>query len=143
MNDDRYLLDANVLSRLTPAQRASAFVAEHCRIPSEVLYEARGLPDIHLVEPLELATTTAMLERLRGVMASIAPEDRTLVDLYRNRGGADPVIVAAALTADRDDASLWPTVWHVVSDDRAVRATATLFDLDVLSRAELVTLIDG
>lgn len=143
MNEDRYLLDANVLSRLTLAQRASTFVTDRCRIPSEVLYEARGLPDVHLVQSLELPTTRAMLERLRDVMASIAPEDRTLVDLYRNQGGADPVIVSAALTAERNDTSLWSTVWHVVSDDRAVRATASLFDIDVLSRAELVTLIDG
>ena len=132
MNDDRFLLDANVLSRLTPTQRVSAFVAERCR----------GRPDVHLVEPLELPSTAAMPERLRGVMASIAPEDSTLMDLYRDRGGADPVIVAAALTAERGDNSLCPTVRHLVPDDRAGRMTASLFGLDVLSRAELVSLIE-
>jgi hypothetical protein len=138
-----YLLDANVLSRLSPEQRASDFVADRCQIPSEVLYEARGLPDLHVVEPLELPTSRAMLERLRDVMASIAPEDRTLVDLYRNRGGGDPVLIAAALTADSRDDSLWPTIWHVVSDDRAVLATASRFGLDSLSRTDLVELIEG
>lgn len=71
-----------VLSRLSPEQRASKVVAERCQIASEVLYEARGVPDTHVVEPLELPTSRAMLERLRDVIASIAREDRTdLIEL--------------------------------------------------------------
>ena len=142
MNEDMYLLDANVLSRLTPRQRGSAFVAARCRVPSEVLHEARELPDLHVVEPLELRPTRLMLERLADVMSSVAPEDHTLVDLYHNQGGADPVLVAAALAADNGDAQLWPTVWHVVSDDRAVRTTASAFGVPTLTRAELVELIE-
>lgn len=141
MNEDMYLLDANVLSRLTPRQRGSAFVATRCRVPSEVLHETRGLPDLEVVEPLEMPPSSLMLERLRDVMASIAPEDYTLVDLYRNRGGADPILVASALAADKGDARLWATTWHIVSDDGAVRATASVFGVPTLTRGELVELI--
>lgn len=142
MNEDMYLLDANVLSRLTPRQRAGAFVTTRCRIPSEVLHEARELPDLHVVESLELRPTRLMLERLADVMSSIEPEDHALVDLYHNRGGADPILVAAALAADQHDTQLWPTVWHIVSDDRAVRKTASAFGVPTLTRAELVELIE-
>ncbi|MGW6130805.1 hypothetical protein ACWFNE_12340 [Cellulomonas sp. NPDC055163] len=136
-----YLLDANVLSRLTPEQRASRFIKGRCRIPSEVIYEARGLPDAQLVEELEIRASTTMLERLRDVMASIAPEDHSLVDLYRNRGGADPILIASALAANSGETLLWPTVWHIVTDDKAVRTTATFFDIPTLGRTELVELI--
>jgi hypothetical protein len=138
-----YLLDANVLSRLTPQQRASGFVARYCRVPAEVLYEARGMPDIQRLERLAVAPSGAMLRQLRRVMTSIAPEDHALVDLYRNRGGGDPILIASALAADQGETLLWPTVWHVVSDDRAVQAISALFDVPTLSRAELVTLING
>lgn len=137
-----YLLDANVLSRLKPEQRRSNFVIERCRVPEEVLYEVRGLPDIEDVERLGISPSRTMLERLRDVMASIAPEDHTLIDLYRDRGGGDPILIATALAEDRGHSLLWATVWHVVSDDKAVRATASLFDVPSLSRAEFVKLID-
>jgi hypothetical protein len=142
MNEDRYLLDANVLSRLTADQRASAFVSERCRVPSDVMYEVRGLTDLAAISRIELPIDPKTLERLRDVMTSIAPEDRSLVDLYRNKGAADPVIVAAALVADYGEDQLWQTQWHIVSDDGAVRATASTFGVPWISRAELVTLIE-
>ncbi len=143
MNEDRYLLDANVLTRLTAGQRASAFVLEHCRVPSEVMYEVQGLADRTAISALELPINAKTLERLRDVMASVAPEDRSLVDLYRNKGSADPVIVAAALAADHGEGRLWQTEWHVVSDDHPVRATASALGVRWLSRDDLVALIDG
>ncbi len=142
MNEDRYLLDANVLTRLTPDQRASAFVSERCRVPSDVMYEARGLADLPAISRIELPIDPKTLERLRDVMRSIAPEDRSLVDLYHNKGAADPVIVAAALVADSGEDQLWQTQWRIVSDDAAVRETASTFGVPWISRAELVTLIE-
>ena len=61
MNETRYLLDNNALGRITPAQRATLFVKEACRLPSEVLYEARGFPDIELLNQLEYPTTASVL----------------------------------------------------------------------------------
>jgi hypothetical protein len=143
VNEDRYVLDANVLSRLTPEQRASAFVKEFCRVPTEVLFETGGLPDSAVIRELELRVGVRTLERLRDVMATIDPEDRSVVDLYRNKGGADPVLVAAALAADHDEDSLWGTEWHIVTDDNAVRRLAETAGVPWLSRSDLVARIDG
>lgn len=143
MNEDRYLLDANVLTRLTADQRTHAFVLGHCHVPSEVMYEVRGLPDRTAISRIELPINARTLERLRDVMSSVAPEDHSLVDLYQNKGSADPVLVAAALAADHGDGRLWQTMWHIVSDDGAVRTTAATHGVPWLSRDELVALIDG
>lgn len=47
MNEVMYLIDNNVLSHLSPAQRTRAFFHTHCRIPSEVLHEADGWLTMH------------------------------------------------------------------------------------------------
>ncbi|GIG40186.1 hypothetical protein [Cellulomonas phragmiteti] len=143
MNEHRYLLDANVLTRLTASQRASAFVSDRCHVPAEVMYEVRGLSDRSAIARLELPTDVRTLERLRDVMAAVAPGDLSLVDLYRNKGCADPVIVAAALAAEDGRDQLWQTEWHVVSDDNAVRAAALTFGIQPVSRHELVALIEA
>ena len=143
MNENRYLLDANVVSRLTAEQRASPFVSRHCRIPADVMHEVRGISDRSLIAHLGLPVNVSTLARLRDVMATITPGDLSLVDLYHFKGTADPVLIAAALAADHGEGRLWPTEWHVVSDDNAVRDTASLLGVPWLSRAGLVELIDG
>ncbi|GEL45069.1 hypothetical protein CHO01_01850 [Cellulomonas hominis] len=142
MNEHRYLLDANVLTRLTADQRASAFVSARCRVTAEVMNEVRGLPDRSVIARIELSTDARTLGRLREVMASVVPGDQSLVDLYRNKGCADPVIVAAALAAEDGQDQLWQTQWHIVSDDKAVRAMASTFGISWISRRDLVALIE-
>lgn len=142
MNENRYVLDANVVSRLTAEQRASPFVSAHCRIPSDVMYEIQGIPDGSSISHLELPVDARILARLRDVMATVAPTDLSLVNLYRNKGAADPVVIAAALAADQGEGQLWSIHWHVVSDDHAVRNTAATLGVPWLSRAHLVELID-
>lgn len=141
MKETRYLLDANVVSRLTAEQRASPFVSKYCRIPADVMHEVRGLSDWSSIAHIMLSVNAATLSCLRDVMATITPGDLSLVDLYHFKGTADPVLVAAALAADHGDGQLWPTEWHVVSDDKAVRDTATVLDVPWKSRADLVAMI--
>lgn len=53
MNEERYLIDNNVLSHLSPEQRASGFFRTRCRIPAEVLHEAEGYPDAETLKDVE------------------------------------------------------------------------------------------
>lgn len=143
MSDVRYLIDTNALNKLTRAQRAGDFVRTRCRLPSEVLHEARDLSDHPRLRALDYPVTPAILEKLRSVMASLPANDHTLVDLYRNEGNADPILIATALVADHGEGSLWQTEWRIVTDDKALRSRAAELSIACLHTTEFVKLLDG
>ena len=141
--DFQYLVDNNVLTKLSKDQRASAFFRSQCHIPSEVLYEARGFPDFDALSDREYHTSPGVLRQLVRVIETVAPTDTDLVDLYANQGNADPIIVACALDARYwVEYTLMPPTWSIVSDDGAVRARSAHFGIPVLTGVELKTLID-
>ncbi|KQS98740.1 hypothetical protein ASG23_13430 [Cellulomonas sp. Leaf395] len=77
-------------------------------------------------------------------MATVPADDTALVDLYANRGNADPLVVACALNGqDEDSQYLDAPEWTVVTADNAVRAKAEEFGLRALSNAEFAALIDA
>jgi hypothetical protein len=142
MTSTVYVLDANVLSRLSADQRRSSFVRHHCRIPAEVLHEVEGFPDIAQLRALNIPVTGEMLECLSEVMKTVAPRDFKLVDLYSNKGNGDPILVAAALTGMRQASeTLFDEDWKVVSDDHAVRAKAEEHVVDSLGTTDFVLLL--
>lgn len=114
MNEDMYLLDNNALSHLSRAQRSSAFFRERCRLPSKVLLEAKGYLDAEAFNQVEWPTTAGVLKLLRMVMKTVPEGDTTLLNLYANKGAADPMIVACALDAMRENrgTTLWPEMDH-------------------------------
>lgn len=135
MTDEMYLLDNNVLSHLSRVQRASTFFLERCRLPLEVLHEAEGYPDAVALKPVGYPTTARVLELLRRVMATVPESDTSLVDLYANKGAADPLLIACALHAAEEAAPLlWKPTWVVVSNDKAVRAKATELSVTAYTR---------
>lgn len=132
----RYLVDNNALSRLTPTQRTSSFFLEHCHLTADVLHEARGYVEPEL-EDREIPLTPQVLNRLIEVMADAQVGDTSLVDLYANKGTADPVMIAFTLEArDFERNTLLPDTWVIVTDDKAVTAAAGRFGLDVISSSE-------
>lgn len=142
MNENRYLLDAVVLLEMTPSQRRAEFVRTYCRIPSEILYEAASLPDIHLFRELEVGVTTNILKNLKTVMATVEPGDR-IIELYKNKGNGDMMLLACALTLmSGERPNLFPDRWIIVSDDKALRSKATELNVPSCSRAELVAFIE-
>ena len=144
MTDYRYLIDNNALTALSKSQRASRFFRKHCRIPDEVLHEARGFPDIGDLEALRYETTTDVLCFLITIMATVPVTDTALVDLYADRGNADPLIIACALEArSRDEDKLFGPVWVVVSDDAAVRSKASEFDIELRTSREFAAILDA
>jgi len=138
----RYLLDNNVLARLTPEARSMPFVQENCRIPSEVLHEARFLPDAAVLAELEYRTTGGVLRQLQLVMERIRVDDVRLVNLYSGQGNADPMIVACALDAVREaDEGLFGDEWVIVSNDGAVLALAHQFTITTLTSTDFDALL--
>lgn len=77
-------------------------------------------------------------------MKTVDPEDRDLIDLYHNEGGADPLLVACALAAkEESDGGLFALEWTIVTNDKAVTALASKFGVDTLSVSEFADLIDS
>jgi hypothetical protein len=140
----RYVIDTNALGHLKRNRRASDFFREHAVIPSQVLHEAEGFPDLRELRKNEYPTTREVLEQLATVMASVPVGDMELVDLYANGGGADPFVVACALDGRAKESSyLYKPEWVVVTTDGAVRRKAKEFGLAVLSGDQFATIIDS
>lgn len=75
-------------------------------------------------------------------METVPIDNTRLVDLYANEGNANPLLVACALDAHDSNEGLlfWPT-WVVVSDDGAVQAKASKFEVPVRTSAEFKSII--
>jgi hypothetical protein len=140
----RYVVDTNALTYLRRHRRASVYFRENAVIPSEVLHEAEGFPDINLLRKNLHPTTAQLLRWLIKVMETVPDYDRALVDLYANHGGADPVVVACALDCQASDSLFLDSPdWIVVTGDDAVREKAEEFGLRVLSNGEFAEIIDA
>lgn len=141
---ERYVIDTNALVQLGRRRRASGSFRENAVIPSEVLDEAEGFPDIGALQENRHPLTSRTLEWLRKVMETVPPEDRALVDLYSNKGSADPIVVASALEGQEwDSRYIDAPEWVVVTDDGAVRDKARQFGLRVLSNLEFAAALDA
>ena len=128
---DIYLVDTVTLSRMTAAQRASVFVRNCCRIPEEILFEAQGLPDIDVLKQRAYPVTTAVLEKVKVVMATINPNDR-VIDLYRNKGNGDVMLLATALAEmDVSAGQLIGDRWIIATGDEGLTKKAA--DMGVLT----------
>lgn len=139
-----YVVDNNGLTFLKVERRAAAFFRENCRIPSEVLHEAQGFPDIENLRRLEYSTTASVLTILVEVMESLPVSDTKLVDLYANKGNADPLVVACALDGAREEqGTLLPRCWTVVSGDKAVQEKAREFGLEVKTNEQFIEILEN
>lgn len=142
MSENHYLLDNNVLGKLTHAERAGAFVRARCRITADVLREAEGYPDIETLRRLEYPTTRPILKLIQYVMGSVPPGDFRLVHLYANKGAADPGLIACALHASaQSEDTLFAEKWHIVTDDKGVRSKAAEFAVPTLGSSGFLDLV--
>lgn len=124
MDDVMYLVDNNVLSRLGHEERASAFLRTRCHVTEDVVHEARGFADELSGVPAR-PVSGSVLRSLAHVMGMIDPQDTSLVNLYANKGSADPMLVAVALDmADEEDRTLVPRQVVLVTGDKAVALVA-------------------
>lgn len=144
MKEEMYLIDNNVLSHLSPTQRASEFFHTQCRIPAEVLHEAEGYADADALKSVEYPTTASVLGFLHSVMATVPEDDTALVNLYANKGAADPLLVACALDGIQEsEKCLFGPTWIIVSNDKAVQVKASEFGVESCTREEFAARTKG
>lgn len=139
-----FVVDTNALSEIGRRRRESAFFRDRVKIPGEVLHEASGFPDVDALRSRLYPASPSMFEWLQRVMEVVPVDDTTLVDLYADRGGADPILVACALDGRAHDSQFIDAPeWVVVTGDDAVRRLAAAFELRVVSNLEFAELIDA
>ena len=143
MNNTYYLVDNNALIALGWARRVTKFFRDRCRVSQDVLYEARFASDTTALTELTYKVSPRILEHVRTVMTTVPPGNTELVDLYKNKGAADPVLLATVIDAvERDDGNLFPDAWVIVTRDKALMFKAKEFDIPTLSPEQLAKLID-
>lgn len=138
---NRYLVDTVTLSRMTAKQRASAFMRSWCRIPEEILFEAQGLPDIDALNQLIYPTTTTVLEKVKAVMATIKPADK-VVDLYRDKGNGDVMLLATALVEmDVSAGQLIGDRWIIATGDDGLTNKAVELGVATCTSTDFIALL--
>ena len=143
MNRTLYLVDNNALATLKQQRIRSAFFLEYCRVTTDVLREADEHPDLSFLARTEYELSPDVLEQMRAVMKTVDAGDTSLVDLYRNKGMADPGLIASALDATAAEGqTLFPDTWVIVTNDRAVAAKAAQHGVPTLEAVDLAARID-
>lgn len=144
MNRTFYLVDNNALIALTRKRVKTEFFADHCRITVDVLHEASEHRERRRLMALAEPTTSEVLEQVRVVMAAVEVGDTNLVDLYGNKGAADPGLVATVLAhAAAQDGYLLPDKWVIVTLDQAVLDAAKRHQVPTMTPGDLADLIDA
>ncbi len=139
----RYLVDNNALIALKHGRVTSAFFLAHCQVTTDVLREADEHPHFERLKAGAYALTPAVLEQVRTVMTGMAVGDTALIDLYGNKGTADPSLVASALHAIAvDQGALFGDDWTIVTNDGGVEDAAARHGVATIKPAELAALID-
>ena len=143
MNEAKYLVDNNALLFLGRERIRSEFFHEFCRITADVLFEAKEHPDRDILAHAALEVTASTLDELRAVMSFETPGDVALVDLYKNKGAADPGLIATIRDAMRADVGkFFADEWTLVTSDKAVIDRAQQLHLSTATPAELADRID-
>lgn len=140
MTDTRYLIDNNALLALGRTRRESELFKRTCHVSADVAREAGPRwPETAPREPV----TPLILDRLAKVLRTLRPGATDLVDLYANKGTADPVLVATALVLqEATDQTLFPQRWMIVTHDKALRRCAEEHGLDWFDPEDLKDMID-
>lgn len=139
-----FFVDTNALSKLGPRYRATKYFRNYVLLPSVVIQEAGNPEDISNLKELEEGMTPQILRCLIEIMKTISADDKHLIDLYRNKGKADPIIVAYALNEASLEANcLFPVhEVYIVTNDKAVRELGERFAIKVLSSDDFIRQID-
>jgi hypothetical protein len=140
MSETKYLIDNNALGPLGD-KKESLFFAQNCRVPAEVAYESRRAKHANLLEAVTIEMTPAMLAELAGVMKTVAVGHTALIDLYDNKGAADPILIAMACVLNSED--LFADNWVIVTKDKEVIAKAEEFGIDVEAPDGLKAIIEA
>lgn len=140
MNDDHYLLDTVTVSRMSDYQLSSAFVQNKCMLAEEILYELRGNRNRARVEKLALEIDVSVLDHVKDILMNTDAVGKVL-DLYKNEGNGDILLVATALAKISDDSqrlNLFQSSWTIVSDDSGLADLAKSLNIVTLSTNDFI-----
>lgn len=144
MNETKYLVDNNALIRLRRERVRTAFFDNYCSVTADVLLEADEHPEKAALAKKAADITPDFLGQLRAVMATVTVGDTSLVNLYKNKGAADPGLIAFILEESAiNDGKLFCDHWVLVTNDHAVADKAAEFNVDTVNSSELAALIDA
>ena len=121
----RYLVHNNALIALKRDFVAGTFFRARCQVTTDVRRDANEHPNYGQLKAGAYPLTPAILKNILTVMSNVEIGDTSLVDLYGNKGTADPGLIASALDviAAGEDA-LFSDVWVVVTNDSGVEQAA-------------------
>ena len=143
MNETIYLVDNNALLALKGERIRSEFFRLFCRVTSDVLAEAGTHPDRARLEDCVLERSPAMLESVRDVMKLETPGAADLIDLYKNKGAADPGLLAAILVEQSASVgTFFADEWVLVTSDAAVIDRAGKLGIISIAPRELSARMD-
>ena len=143
MMDRKYLVDNNALVSIGARRWRSSFFREHCLITEDVAHEARYRAR-SVATDLIVPVTPAILSQVPRIMRTVVPGDTRLLDLYGNKGAADPVLVATAVVLQAEESeSLVGDTLVIVTRDGAVSEKAKEFGIETALPDELAALIDA
>jgi len=144
MNEEMYLVDNNVLSHLSLAQRARDFSAQGAVSRQRCSTKRTTTPTPEALKEVEYGTSARVLGYLGTVTATLPEDNTSLVNLYANNGAADPMLVACALDGMQGSSDqLFGPTWIIVSNDKAVRAKASEFNVESCTREEFFSKTQG
>lgn len=139
-----YVVDNNALSAIGGKRVRSREFAKYCKVPQEVTHEAGRRRYRAALEQIEVRVTPEILDKLIEVMTHIEPGDFGVVDLYLNKGGADPVVIATALRLQElENAKLGPDRLVVATNDLRLRQLAQECGLVWVSAESLRNALDA
>lgn len=141
-----FIIDTNALSYLSEKRRNCGYFTKNCFIPEVVLDEAKGFPDFTKLTSRKIPVNANILSFVCEIMNQVNHKDSSLVNLYKNQGAADPFVIATALyqrELQNEQLVLLPIEWVIVSDDKAVNRTASIFNFPCISAKELAEIIDS
>lgn len=143
MNETFYLVDNNALTALTASRIRTDFFADRCRVTEDVLWEARDHPAAATLNACTISRTTTSIALIRDIMRVADLSDGGLIDLYRNKGSADPGLIATIIgEQQKDDGLFFRDSWILVTRDRAVTQLARRFEVAVVTPEVLSSAID-
>lgn len=144
MSDRMYLLDNNAFGMIGSNRRDTDFFRRRCRVTEDVLYESRFTVKASTLSGLVVPVMPAMLRQVAEIMQTVPVGDTKLVDLYNNKGTADPMLIAAALVLNSPEKpSFFDDEWIIVTRDKEVVAKAKEFGVTTLLPEALVRIMDA
>lgn len=139
--DIKYLIDETPCASLQNDWIKSEFFQNYCYVPEEILFELRDniFLDMSLLIKRNIPVTYEILNKLQYF---VMPQIGKIVDLYKNEGNGDTLLIATALDMrEKEDKKLVKSEWIIVTSDKGVANLAKKFNIRTISKSDFFEII--